>query len=517
MILAALIAVPLLGGFVAWLTGRKSERGARIISLVALGIDFGIVISLWARHGGELALRPGAAWVEEFQASWIPRFGIGFHLALDGLSLLLVALTVFLGILSVLVSWKEIRERVGFFHFNLLWVLAGILGVFLALDLFLFYFFWELMLIPMYFLIGIWGHERRVYASTKFFLFTQAGGLLMLVSILALYVIHGRATGVYSFDLSVLLGTPLSSGAAWLIMLGFLAAFLVKLPAVPIHSWLPDAHTEAPTAGSVVLAGLLLKTGAYGLLRFVLPLFPDAAHRFAPIGMALGVAGIIYGAHLAFAQRDFKRLVAYTSISHMGYVLLAVFALNTLALQGAVLQIICHALSTGGLFILAGVLQERIHTRDLEVMGGLWEKVPRLGGAGMFLVLASLGLPGLGNFVAEFLVLAGTYQRNALIAILASLGFIVAMVYSLKIIQKVFHGPKEREWEIRDIGAREVLVFALIAVLLLWLGLYPQLFLDTAGGTLDRIASELAPGNVAPAASVTALPAWIGNPEGGSR
>ena len=518
MILAVLIAIPLLGGLAAWLAGRKSALASRIISLAALAADFILVILLWARHGGELALRPGAAWVEEIQASWVPRFGIGFHLALDGLSLVLVALTVFLGLMSVLVSWREIRERVGFFHFNLIWVLAGILGVFLALDLFLFYFFWELMLIPMYFLIGIWGHERRVYASTKFFLFTQAGGLLMLVSILALYVIHGRATGVYSFDLSVLLGTPLSGSAAWLIMLGFLAAFLVKLPAVPIHSWLPDAHTEAPTAGSVVLAGLLLKTGAYGLLRFVLPLFPDAAHRFAPIGMALGVVGIIYGAHLAFAQRDFKRLVAYTSVSHMGYVLLAVFALNTLALQGAVLQIVCHALSTGGLFILAGVLQERIHTRDLEVMGGLWEKVPRMGGAGMFLVLASLGLPGLGNFVAEFLVLAGTYQRSVLVAVLASLGFIVSMVYSLKIMQKVFFGKKEREWELPDLGAREVLVFALIAVLLLWLGLYPQLFLDTASGTIDRISVGLAPESGASTIpSPPASPAPVLTSEGGRR
>jgi NADH-quinone oxidoreductase subunit M len=518
VILAALVVVPLLGGLAAWLAGRWGDRGPRIISLGALGIDFALVVGLWVRHGPELALRPGAAWVEELQASWVPRFGIGFHLALDGLSLILVALTVFLGILSVLVSWKEIRERVGFFHFNLLWVLAGILGVFLALDLFLFYFAWELMLVPMYFLIGIWGHERRTYASTKFFLFTQAGGLLMLVSILALYILHGRATGVYSFDLSVLLGTPLSGAAAWLIMLGFLAAFLVKLPAVPIHSWLPDAHTEAPTAGSVVLAGLLLKTGAYGLLRFVLPLFPDSARRFAPIGMALGVVGIIYGAHLAFAQRDLKRLVAYTSISHMGYVLLAVFALNGLVLQGAVLQIICHALSTGGLFILAGVLQERIHTRDLEVMGGMWDKVPRLAGAGMFLVLASLGLPGLGNFVAEFLILAGTYQRNVLIAVLASLGFIVSMVYSLKIIQKVFHGKKEREWELPDLGAREVLVFALLALLLLWLGLYPQLFLNTSGGTLDRISSDLASGRGAVAAvGDAASRAAARDGEGGTR
>ena len=263
-------------------------------------------------------------------------FGIHFHLALDGLSLLLLMLTFLLGIMSVLASWTEIQEAVGFFHLNLLWVLAGIAGVFLAMDLFLFYFAWELMLVPMYFLIAIWGHERRVYAAAKFFLFTQLSGLLMLIAILALYFAHHTATGIFTFEYADLLGTPLSSHAALWIMLGFFVAFAVKLPMFPLHTWLPDAHTEAPTAGSVVLAGLLLKTGAYGMLRFVMPLFPAAAHAFAPVAMVLAVIGILYGAILAFAQTDLKRLVAYTSVSHLGFVLLGIFAWNKLALQGAV-------------------------------------------------------------------------------------------------------------------------------------------------------------------------------------
>src|SRR6185436_16989907 len=242
--------------------------------------------------------------------AWIPQFGISFHLGLDGLSLLLIFITLFLGFISVLCSWHEVQERVGFFHFNLLWILSGIIGVFLALDLFLFYFFWELMLVPMYFLIGIWGHENRIYAAIKFFLFTQVSGLLMLVAILGLYFVHGRNTGIYTFDYLQLLHTPLPAATGMWLMLGFFIAFAVKLPAVPVHTWLPDAHTEAPTAGSVILAGLLLKTGAYGLLRFVVGLFPDAAEFFAPAAWWLGAAGVIYGAHLAFAQSDLKRLVA---------------------------------------------------------------------------------------------------------------------------------------------------------------------------------------------------------------
>src|SRR6516162_6571844 len=295
MMLVSIIGILLIGGVLAWLAGRWSERLARGIPLVAIGIDSVLAAIVWAGK----ASNPTGRWLEEVDWAWVPGFGIHFHLAVDGLSLLMLLLTLLLGIMAVLASWTEIRERVGFFHLNLMWVLAGIAGVFLALDLFLFYFAWELMLIPMYFLIVIWGHERRIYAAMKFFLFTQLSGLLMLIAILALYFAHYQATGIFTFDYSELLSTTLSPAAELWIMLGFFVAFAVKLPAVPLHTWLPDAHTEAPTAGSVILAGLLLKTGAYGLMRFVLPLFPRAAHDFAPIAMALGVAGILYGALLA--------------------------------------------------------------------------------------------------------------------------------------------------------------------------------------------------------------------------
>jgi NADH-quinone oxidoreductase subunit M len=477
----------LIGGLLAWFSGRANHQWPRLVSLAAMVIDFFLAIQFWIAHSNAASYFVSGSWLAELNVPWIPRFGINFHLAIDGLSVLMIALATFLGILSVLTSWNEIKERTGFYYFNLLWILAGIIGVFLAMDLFMFYFFWEVMLVPMYFLIGIWGHENRNYAAVKFFIFTQASGLLMLLAILGLYFIHAHNTGVYTFDYMQLLGASVSPGAAMWLMLGFLAAFMVKLPVVPLHNWLPDAHTEAPTAGSVILAGLLLKTGAYGLLRFVLPLFPNAAVEFAPIAMVLGVIGILYGAKLAFAQTDLKRLVAYTSVSHMGFVMLGVFAMNELALQGVVMQMICHGISTGALFILVGNLQERIHTRDLNRMGGLWEKVPRMGGVGMLFALASLGLPGLGNFVAEFLTLMGAFRANITITIFATLGLIVATVYSLRIIQLAFHGEKREEWSLPDLNAREMLVMGSMILVIVWLGLFPQPVLKTAEPALKEV------------------------------
>src|SRR5258708_5296075 len=416
----------------------------------------------------------------------MPSFGVNFSLALDGLSLLMLLLTFFLGIFSVLISWNEIQERVGFFHFNLLWVLAGITGVFLTMDLFLFYFFGEVKLIPMYFLIGIWGHENRRYAAYKFFIFTQASGLLMLLSSLGLYFIHGRANGTFTFDYFQLLNTEMSAGTARWLMLGFLAAFIVKLPVVPFHTWLPDAHSQAPTAGSLILAGLLLKTGAYGLIRFVLPLFPAASAEFAPWAMLLGVIGILYGASLAFAQTDLKRLVAYTSVSHMGFVILGVFAFNKLAMQGVVMQMITHGISTGALFILAGVIYERIHTRDITAMGGFWVKVPFMGTIGLVFVLASLGLPGLGNFIAEFLTLIGSWQANHVLTVFAAIGVVAATAYSLRIMQKVFLGKSVNDKTLPDLSWREKFILIPLLVAIIWLGLFPQTIFTTVKQVIGR-------------------------------
>jgi len=480
MILLVLILVLMAGGLLAWVAEKGNPLLTRWISLAATLIDFGIVLFIWLNDDAAVSLS-NSSWLQ------IPRFGIGFHLALDGLSLLMLLLTFFLGILSVLTSWKEIQYRVGFFHFNLLWVLAGITGVFLTMDLFLFYFFWEVMLIPMYFLIGIWGHENRQYAAYKFFIFTQASGLLMLLSILGVYFIHGNLTGVYTFDYFQLLGTEFTPEVARWLMLGFLAAFIVKLPVVPFHTWLPDAHTEAPTAGSLILAGLLLKTGAYGLIRFIVPLFPGAAHEIAPWAMLFGVIGILYGAILAFAQTDLKRLVAYTSVSHMGFVILGVFAFNEVALQGVVMQMITHGISTGALFILAGSLYERIHTRDITEMGGFWTKVPFMGTIGLVFAMASLGLPGLGNFIAEFMILIGAWQANGVLTIFATIGLVAATAYSLRIVQKVFLGKEERGRTLVDLSLREKLIMVPLVIVIVWLGLFPQPVLNTAKRTITGL------------------------------
>jgi NADH-quinone oxidoreductase subunit M len=487
MILIYIIIILFVGGLLAWLCAKISAEISRWVSLIFLIAGFVLSIILWLNSSSLFDLTSSLNWITEVQFEWIPQFGISFHFAADGLSILLILLTLFLGILSVLTSWKGITKNVGFYHFNLLWILAGITGVFTSLDLFLFYSFWEVMLIPMYFLIGIWGHENRIYASFKFFIFTQASGLLMFVAILALYFIHGHNTGNYTFDYTQLLGTALSPAAGMWIMLGFLIAFIVKLPAVPFHNWLPDAHTEAPTAGSVILAGLLLKTGAYGILRFVIPLFPEASKSFAPVAIILGVAGILYGAKLAFAQNDFKRLVAYTSVSHMGFVLLGAFSFNQLALQGVVMQILTHGISTGALFIIVGAIQDRIHTRDLNRLGGLWDQTPNMGGITMVFAMASLGLPALGNFIAEFLILAGSFQANVFWTIIASIGLVASTLYSLRILQKVFFGEKKEQWQISDFDGRELLIMASLILAIVWIGIYPQTFLRTSQSSIQKI------------------------------
>ncbi|MHB9129820.1 MAG: NADH-quinone oxidoreductase subunit M [Armatimonadota bacterium] len=492
-----MIVILLAGGLLGWLVNRWNPLATRWIALLASAFTLVLAIVVWVQHPGPISLT-GGNWLMDVKAPWIPQLGITFHLAIDGLSLLMVALTGFLGMMAVLASWREITERVGFFHLNLLLVLAGVVGVFLAIDLFLFAFFWELMLVPMYFLISIWGHENRRYAALKFFVFTQLSGLLMLLSILGLAIYHSRLLGVaLTFDYPQLLGTPLAPSVAMWLMLGFFVAFTVKLPAVPFHTWLPDAHTEAPTAGSVILAGLMLKTGAYGLIRFVVPLFPDAAFSFAPVAMTLAVVGILYGAVLAFAQTDLKRLVAYTSISHLGFVLLGVFAWNRLSLQGAVMQMICHGLSAAALFILVGMIQERIHTRELGRMGGLWTAVPRIGAVAMFFAMALLGLPGLGNFIGEFLILQGAFPINPSFTVIATIGLIFATLYALWMIQRAFFGKEHQPWKIPDLLPRETLIMAALMLGLVWLGLFPQPVIDIANTAitgLQQAAGTLRPG-----------------------
>ncbi|MGZ8160089.1 MAG: NADH-quinone oxidoreductase subunit M [Methylobacter sp.] len=482
MILPALICVLLLGGFVAWLSERWIPAAPSWVAIITLTVE--VLLLVLPYSAAEHVYGLSAAWFAYFYCSWIPRFGIGFHLAMDGLSLLLIALTVLLGFMAVSSSWTEIRNRHGFFFFNILTCLAGTVGVFLAVDLFLFFFFWELMIIPMYFLISIWGHENRTYAAIKFFIFTQVSSLLMLLAIVTLVLIHRNHSGTYSFDYFELLNTTLEPDVAFWLMLGFFIAFTVKLPVVPFHTWLPDAHTQAPTGGSVILAGIMLKTGAYGLLRFVIPLFPEAAHKFAPVAMTLGAVSVLYAAMMAFAQSDLKRLIAYTSVSHMGFILLGVFSWNFLTLQGSVITMLAHGISASALFMIAGALQERLHTREMGNMGGLWSTLPRLSALALFFAVSSLGLPGLGNFIGEFLVLQGAFSVNMVLTSVTTLVLILAPVYALILIQKAFYGPLSQHSPLSDAGRREWASLGLLVLVTAWLGLSPQAVLDVSAPAL---------------------------------
>ncbi|MES2627012.1 MAG: NADH-quinone oxidoreductase subunit M [Pseudomonadota bacterium] len=494
MILVWLMLILFAGGIGAWLAESRGSEHPRAVALCAILLDlFLVVMMLVAPEAIGLSadtvaqLGQGGDWLVLYEADWIPRFGVSFIFGADGLSLLLIGLTVFLGLMALGSAWGEIHERSGFFYFNLLWTLAGVIGVFTALDLFLFFFFWEVMLIPMYFIIAIWGHENKHYAAMKFFIFTQVSGLLMLLSILVLAYYHYLASGEVSFSYFDLLGTDIPPEISMLVMLGFFLAFATKLPAVPLHNWLPDAHSQAPTAGSVILAGILLKTGAYGLIRFAVPLFPEESLSFAPVAMTMGVISILYTAVVAFAQNDLKRLIAYTSVSHMGFVLVGVYSWNPQGVQGAVMTMLAHGFSAAALFMLAGGLQHRIHTRDMDKMGGFWGVAPKMGFMALFFTVAAVGMPGLGNFVGEFLVLLGSFRVNILLTSFAALGLVVAAVYSLIVIQKVFHGKNKNNYVMADLSTVEMLCFALMMIGLIWMGMYPQTMLDMAQPTLESL------------------------------
>jgi NADH-quinone oxidoreductase subunit M len=498
MILTWLILIPFIGGLLSWQADRFGAILPRWLALGTMLLLFGLTLYIWLSHDFSLAgiIDGRPKWVLEYQTDWIPHFGISFHLALDGLSMLMILLTGFLGVLAVLCSWTEVTKSVAFFHLNLLWIIGAVVGVFLAMDLFLFFFFWEMMLVPMYFLVGLWGHNApngmgRVQAATKFFIYTQASGLLMLLAVVGLVLAHFSQTGVLSFDYETLLHTQLSKELEWILMLGFFIAFAVKFPVIPFHGWLPDTHTQAPTAGSVDLAGILLKTAAYGMMRFAIPLFPNASIELAPIAMWLGVVGIIYGAFVALRQDDIKRLIAYSSISHMGFVLIGIYSFNALALQGVVVQMLAHGISAAGLFIMSGQLYERLHTRDLNKMGGFYARMNSLPPIAMFFAAASLGLPGLGNFVGEFLILLGAFKVNSLVTMFAATGLVFGAVYSLIMVQRTIHGAPKDNSPIRDLSWRELGMMLSLMAILVWLGLYPQPVLDTSAAVMHGVAQAV--------------------------
>lgn len=475
MTLTFIMLALLFTGALAWLSENRWQGSAKWLALIVLALlatVFTIFVISYDQPFDNLQVLT--------RVSWIQTFNIEYSIALDQLSIVLITLTWLLAIICVLVSWQEIKQKAGFYYFNLLATIAGIIGVFVAVDMFLFFFFWEVMLLPMTAIIAIWGHEKRHFAALKFFIFTQVSSLLMLVAIIATGYFHLLVTGELSFHYLDWLALDMPLSLTQYLMLGFFIAFAVKLPSVPVHSWLPDAHTQAPTAGSVLLAGVLLKTGAYGLIRFVIFLFPQASMQFAPIAATLAVISIVYGAKMAFAQQDFKRLVAYSSISHMGFVMLALFAFNSIAFQGAIITMIAHGLSSAALFSMAGMIYLRIHSRNLTDMGGFWQSAPRMGGFALAFAGAAFGLPGLANFIGEFFSLVGVFQVMPTFAIIAALGLIGSAIYGMVLFQSSFQGTAKQE--ILDLSHRELLICSSLFLMLLVIGLYPNLLLNFSFG-----------------------------------
>ena len=466
--------LPAVGAMVVLLLPRRQEPLTKLLALATTVVTFGISLPLYF---GFDATSADYQFVE--QVAWIPSLGVSYHLGVDGISVLLVLLTTFLMPLVILSSWASVESRWKEFAITMLLLEAGMVGVFVSLDLFLFYVFWEAMLIPMYLIIGIWGGPNRIYAAIKFILYTLAGSLLMLVAILVLYFQHGAATGVFTFDLPVLVRYVLPGGRAQdLMFFAFALAFAIKVPMFPFHTWLPDAHVEAPTAGSVILAGVLLKMGTYGFLRFCLPLFPDASLHYAPWMFGLSVVGIVYGAWVSTVQPDIKKLVAYSSVSHLGFVVLGLFALTPQGLVGGLIQMVNHGLSTGALFLMVGMIYERRHTRLIADFGGLWKVIPAFSVVFLIVCLSSVGLPGLNGFVGEFLILVGAFQVDRLAAVLATSGIIFAAVYLLWMYQRVCFGEVTHEANRRltDLSPREWAVLLPVLVFIFWIGVYPTTF-----------------------------------------
>jgi len=487
-ILTLIIFLPILGSFITLFIKKEQKTAIKLISFFAMLFTFAVSVRLWLSFDGTTAQMQ---FVEK--AEWIKSLGISYYLGVDGISLLLVMLTTFLGPIISISTWNSIEKRVKEFHIFLLMLQTGILGVFLSLDLILFYFFWEGMLIPMYFIIGVWGGPRRIYATVKFFIYTMAGSVLMLVAILAIYFIHYRVTGIYTFDILTIMKLTFPVKIQVWLFLAFALSFAIKVPVFPLHTWLPDAHVEAPTAGSVILAGVLLKMGTYGFARFCLPLFPSAVDQFTTLISILAVIGIIYGAMVAMVQPDVKKLVAYSSVSHLGFVMLGLFALNSQGVQGSILQMVNHGLSTGALFLVVGMIYERRHTRDISDFGGIAKFMPVYATLFMVIMLSSAGLPGLNGFIGEFLILVGTFQVSKTFAVLAATGMILSVIYLLWMYQRVFFGEVkvEKNKELKDLSFRETALLIPIIIVIFWIGLHPNTFLKKSEKSVEVLIKSV--------------------------
>jgi NADH-quinone oxidoreductase subunit M len=487
--LSLVVFLPAAGALLVLALPRGRDGLARAAALGVSSVTFLASLGLLAASRGDGTME----WVE--RAAWLPAAGIEYHVGVDGLSLFLVLLTTFLTPLALLASWRSIAERVREYLVLFLVLETGMIGAFVALDLFLFYVFWELTLIPMVLLIGVFGGERRIYASVKFFVYTAIGSLLMLVAILVLFVEHGRATGEYTMNLLRLYGTPLSPRVELLSFLAFALAFAIKVPLFPFHTWLPDAHVEAPTAGSVILAGILLKLGAYGLMRYAFPLYPNAAAQLAPLLALLAVVGIVYGALVAMVQSDVKKLVAYSSVSHLGFVVLGIATGTVEGWQGGLFVMLSHGLTTGALFLLVGMVYDRRHTRQIAEFGGLARRVPLFAAAFLVVTLGSIGLPGLSGFVGEFLVLVGAFGESRAWAAVAGLGVVLGAVYMLWLVQRFLLGPltNPKNATLGDLTAREGVVLAPVIAAIVLLGVAPHVVLrrsEASVAALVRAATE---------------------------
>ena len=487
LLLSLVVWTPLVGACLLLLVPRDQPEGARRAALAFSLVPFVLSLALWVgfrTESGEFQF------VE--QQRWIPEFGIQYLLGIDGMSLFLVLLTTFLTPIVVLSSFGDITTRVKEYFFFMLMLETGMIGAFVALDLFLFYVFWELMLVPMYFIIGVWGGARRIYASLKFLLYTLTASLLMLVAILYLVGVHARTAPV-TFDVRQLYDAVLTPTEQMWLFAAFALAFAVKVPMFPLHTWLPDAHVEAPTGGSVILAGVLLKLGTYGFLRFAMPLFPEATAAATPLILALAVVGILYGAAVAMVQPDLKKLVAYSSVSHLGFVMLGLFAANVTGIEGAIYQMLNHGLSTGALFLLVGMIYERRHTRAIADFGGLWRPLPRYAALFLVVMLSSIGLPGLNGFVGEFLILLGAFGANRTAAACASAGLVLGAVYMLWMFQRVIFGPLRHEENagLRDLGRREIAVLVPVVAMIVVMGVYPRPFLRAMEPSVKALVARI--------------------------
>ncbi len=488
-ILTLITFFPLLGAAVLLLVDRERKEMIRWITLLVAFLNFLFSLPLFFNFRLDTA---AMQFVEK--VPWIPDYGITYYLGIDGISLFLVLLTTLLTFVSVMACWKDVQDKVKGFMICVLFLETGMIGVFTSLDLFLFYVFWEVMLIPMYLLIGVWGNpKRRIYAAVKFFIFTMVGSVLMLVAILVLYFHNGAVTGRYTFDLLQLYNLQVARDIQVWLFLAFGLAFAIKVPMFPFHTWLPDAHTEAPTVGSVLLAAVLLKMGTYGFLRFSIPLFPQASFQLVPLISVLAVIGIVYGALVCLVQKDLKRMIAFSSVSHLGFVMLGLFALNVQGLEGGILQMLNHGVSTGALFLLVGMIYERRHTRMIEDFGGLWKQMPIFAAFFIVVTLSSIGLPGLNGFVGEFLILVGAFKANRVYAVFAATGVILAAAYMLWMFQRVMFGglTKPENRGLKDLSKREVFLLCCVTVFIFWIGIYPQTFLSRMEPTVKAYLTQI--------------------------